>query len=133
MPLIESRGIKLEKEIEDILLVSMDTERIRQVLRNLIGNAIKFTPRGGLVRIVACRMDEEVHVSVTDTGPGITQEHIRIIFEKFRQVSPADSRQLQGTGLGLAIVKQIVQAHGGRIWVESKVGQGSSFIFVLPV
>lgn len=133
MPLAESRDIKLEKEIGEVTLVLMDTERIRQVLRNLIGNALKFTPRGGLVRVVVRRTDEGIHISVTDTGPGIAQEHIRGIFEKFRQISPADSRRLQGTGLGLAIVKQIVQAHRGRIWVESKMGQGSSFTFVLPV
>jgi two-component system sensor histidine kinase GlrK len=133
MPLAESRDIKLEKEIGEVTLVLMDTERIRQVLRNLIGNALKFTPRGGLVRVVVRRTDEGVHISVTDTGPGIAQEHIHGIFEKFRQISPADSRRLQGTGLGLAIVKQIVQAHRGRIWVESKIGQGSSFTFVLPV
>lgn len=133
MPLAESRNIKLEKEIGEVTLVLMDTERIRQVLRNLIGNALKFTPHGGLVRVVVRRTDEGVHISVTDTGPGIAQEHLRGIFEKFRQISPADSRRLQGTGLGLAIVKQIVHAHRGRIWVESKMGQGSSFTFVLPV
>ncbi|MDD3814052.1 MAG: ATP-binding protein [Desulfocapsaceae bacterium] len=133
MPLAESCNIKLEKEIGEVSLVLMDTERIRQVLRNLIGNALKFTPHGGLVRVVVRRMDEGVHVSVIDTGPGIAQEHIHGIFEKFRQISPANSRRLQGTGLGLAIVKQIVHAHRGRIWVESKMGQGSSFTFVLPV
>jgi two-component system sensor histidine kinase GlrK len=133
MPLAESRDIKLEKEIGEVTLVPMDTERIRQVLRNLIGNALKFTPHGGLVRVVARQTDEGVHVSVTDTGPGIDQEHIPGIFEKFHQITPANSSRLQGTGLGLAIVKQIVLAHRGRIWVESKMGQGSSFTFVLPV
>jgi len=133
MPLAESRNIKLEKEIGDVTLVLMDSEKIRQVLRNLVGNALKFTPHGGLVRVVVRRMDEGLHVSVTDTGPGIAQEHIHGIFEKFRQISPANSRRLQGTGLGLAIVKQIVHAHRGRIWVESKMGQGSSFTFLLPV
>jgi two-component system, NtrC family, sensor histidine kinase GlrK len=133
MPLAESRNITLDKEIKDIPQVAMDSERIRQVLRNLIGNALKFTPPDGSVQVVASRADEGVHISVTDTGPGIPREHILGIFEKFRQVSPADSRRLQGTGLGLAIVKHIVHAHGGRIWVESEVGQGSTFTFVLPV
>lgn len=132
MPLAESGNIGLEKEIEDIPPVFMDSERIRQVLRNLIGNALKFTPRGGLVRVLVSRTDEGTAIAVTDTGPGIPQEHISEIFEKFRQVSPADSRRLQGTGLGLAIVKHIVHAHGGRIWVESVVGRGSTFTFVLP-
>jgi two-component system sensor histidine kinase GlrK len=133
VPLAESRNITLEKEIGEIPPVAMDSERIRQVLRNLIGNALKFTPPGHTVRVVASLADEGVHISVTDTGPGIPRAHIGGIFEKFRQVSPADSRRLQGTGLGLAIVKHIVHAHGGRIWVESEVGQGSTFTFVLPV
>lgn len=132
MPLAESRDIRLEKALADIPPVFMDAERIRQVLRNLIGNALKFTPRGGLVRVAVRRTDKGIAVAVTDTGPGIPQEHISAIFEKFRQVSPADSRRLQGTGLGLAIVKHIVQAHGGRIWVESEAGKGSTFTFVLP-
>lgn len=132
IPLAESRNIRLQTEIGAIPPVFMDSERIRQVLRNLIGNALKFTPRGGLVRVVVRRTDEGATVAVTDTGPGIPNEHIHGIFEKFRQVSPANSRRLQGTGLGLAIVKHIVQAHGGRIWVESEVGRGSTFTFVLP-
>jgi two-component system sensor histidine kinase GlrK len=132
MPLAESRNIRLEKEVADIPPVSIDSERIRQVLRNLIGNALKFTPTGGSVRVTAHRMDDGVHIAVTDTGPGIPGEYLTGIFEKFRQISTADSRRLQGTGLGLAIVKHIVHAHGGRIWVESEVGQGSTFTFVLP-
>lgn len=132
MPLAESRNIKLEKEVDDIAPVSMDSERIRQVLRNLIGNALKFTPLGGAVRVTARRTDEGVRIAVSDTGPGIPGEHLTGIFERFRQVSTADSRRLQGTGLGLAIVKHIVHAHGGKIWAESEVGQGSTFIFVLP-
>jgi two-component system sensor histidine kinase GlrK len=133
MPLAESRNISLEKEIGEIPPVPMDAERIRQVLRNLIGNALKFTPRDGLVRVMVCRSDGGVRISVIDTGPGIPQKHIGWIFEKFRQISPAGSRRFQGTGLGLTIVKHIVHAHGGRIWVESEAGRGSSFIFVLPV
>jgi two-component system sensor histidine kinase GlrK len=133
MPLAESRNITLEKEIKEIPQVAMDSERIREALRNLIGNALKFTPPGGSVRVVVRRTDEGVQISVIDTGPGIPREQIGGIFEKFRQVSPADSRRLQGTGLGLAIVKHIIHAHGGRIWVESEVGQGSTFTFVLPV
>ena len=133
MPLAESRNIKLEKEIGEVTPVLLDTEKIRQVLRNLIGNALKFTSPGGLVRVVARRTDEGVHVSVIDTGSGIPPEQVQGIFEKFRQIYPVNSRRLQGTGLGLAIVKQIVHAHRGRIWVKSKMGQGSSFTFVLPV
>jgi len=133
MPLAESRDIKLKNETGTLPFVAMDTERIKQVLRNLIGNALKFTPRGGAIRVVAGIIDDGVRVSVVDTGVGIPKEHIHGIFEKFRQVSPADSRRLQGTGLGLAIAKHIVQAHGGKIWVESEEGHGSTFAFVLPV
>ena len=132
MPLAESRNIRLEKEIGEVTPVRMDTEKIRQVLRNLIGNSLKFTAPGGLVRVVARQTDEGVHVSVIDTGSGIPPDQVQGIFEKFRQISPANSSRLQGTGLGLAIVKHIVQAHRGRVWVESKLGQGSSFTFVLP-
>jgi len=133
MPLAESRGIRLEKDIGEVPRVAMDSERIRQVLRNLLGNALKFTPHGGSVRVEAQLTADGLRVSITDTGPGIPREHIGSIFEKFRQVSPADSRRLEGTGLGLAIVKHIVHAHGGSIWAESEAGHGSTFIFVLPL
>jgi len=132
MPLAESMAIRLEKDIGEVPPVAMDSERIRQVLRNLVGNALKFTPHGGWVRVGVRRTEDGVRISVADNGPGIPPQHIGSIFEKFRQVYPADSRRLQGTGLGLAIARHIVQAHGGRIWVESEVGHGSTFIFVLP-
>jgi two-component system sensor histidine kinase GlrK len=132
MPLAEAKGISIQKDIGEIPPVPVDSERILQVLRNLIGNALKFTPVGGSVQVAVRRTDEGVKVSVTDTGPGIPGEHTNMIFEKFSQASPAGPRRLQGTGLGLAIVKHIVQAHGGRVWVESETGQGSTFYFVLP-
>jgi two-component system, NtrC family, sensor histidine kinase GlrK len=132
MPLAEAKNLEIKKDTGVIPLISMDGERILQVLRNLIGNALQFTLRGGLVRVVVRRTDEGVNVSVIDTGPGIAREHTSMIFEKFRQAAPAGCRRLQGTGLGLAIVKHIVHAHGGKVWVESEVGQGSTFTFVLP-
>jgi two-component system, NtrC family, sensor histidine kinase GlrK len=132
MPLAEAKKILIEKDIGEIPTVSMDMERILQVLRNLIGNALKFTPRGGSVRVAVCRTEGGVTVSVTDTGPGIPREHTEMIFEKFRQASPVGPHRFQGTGLGLAIVKHIVHAHGGRVWVESEMGRGSTFTFVLP-
>jgi two-component system, NtrC family, sensor histidine kinase GlrK len=131
MPLAEAKNIMIEKVPGELPPVSLDEERVLQVMRNLIGNALKFTPRGGVVRVVAGRTEEGATVSVIDTGPGIPREHTEMIFEKFRQ-SPADSRLLQGTGLGLAIVRHIVHAHGGRVWVESEEGRGSTFAFVLP-
>ena len=130
-PLIEAGKITLEKEIDEKLpVIKIDRERILQVLRNLIGNSVKFTPEGGRVRVVARLVNREVEVSVSDTGPGIKRENLTTIFEKFHQAS---SNHIKGTGLGLAIVKHVIAAHGGRVWAESKPGEGSSFVFVLPV
>jgi two-component system, NtrC family, sensor histidine kinase GlrK len=131
MPLAEAKNIEMKREAGEIPLVSIDGERILQVLRNLIGNALKFTPRGGSVQVIVRRTEEGVNISVIDTGPGIAREHTSMIFEKFCQASPTGCRWLQGTGLGLAIVKHIVHAHGGRVWVESEEGRGSAFTFVL--
>lgn len=134
VPLAAAKNITIESDIEEIPPVNAEPERILQVLRNLLGNALKFTPSGGRVRVALCRTGDGVSVSVTDTGPGIPEEEVCLVFEKFRQASPpASSHKFQGTGLGLAIVRHIVQAHGGRVWVESEVGQGSTFTFVLPV
>jgi two-component system sensor histidine kinase GlrK len=131
-PLAEAKGIRIKRDIQESPRVSMDTERILQVLRNLLGNAIKFTPQGGVIEISLQAKDGVVEVSVTDTGPGIPEEQTAIIFDKFRQAVHEGSRKIQGTGLGLAIVKQIIQSHGGRVWVESAVGRGSTFRFTLP-
>jgi two-component system sensor histidine kinase GlrK len=129
-PLAEAKRIRIDREAGELPALSMDAERLLQVLRNLIGNALKFTPRGGTVSITARRLENAVMVSVSDTGPGIPKEHAAVIFDKFRQV-PGSGR-LPGTGLGLAIVKHIIQAHGGAVWVESEEGNGSTFTFQLP-
>lgn len=132
-PLVEAKRINLEKTIKgDLPIVKIDRERILQALRNLLGNAMKFTPEGGLVKISAEVIDRGIQVAVRDTGPGIPQEHLLTIFNKFHQVTPATSYQIKGSGLGLAIVKHIIQSHGGRVWAESTVGQGSTFYFWLP-
>jgi two-component system sensor histidine kinase GlrK len=110
----------------------MDRERILQVLRNLIGNALKFTPEGGQVRVSAKLINREVEISVTDSGPGIPKENLTTIFEKFHQANLKNPNRIKGTGLGLAIVKHVITAHGGKVWAESESGQGSTFIFVLP-
>jgi signal transduction histidine kinase len=113
----------------DLPRVHADPQRIQQVLSNLIGNAIKFTPRGGRITVRGERLANDVRVAVTDTGPGIPAEQLPHIFGQFWQASRTDRR---GIGLGLAIAKGIVEAHNGRIWVESAVGAGSSFYFTLP-
>jgi two-component system sensor histidine kinase GlrK len=133
IPLVESRKITFKTEIDENLpMIKIDRERILQVLRNLIGNAVKFTPEGGRVKVAARLKNQGVEVSVSDTGPGIRKESLTTIFEKFHQASK-DSGKFKGTGLGLAIVKHVITAHGGRVWAESEPGQGSSFTFVLSI
>ncbi len=109
-----------------------DERRITQVLLNLVGNAIKFTESGEIAVDVAAT-DGAFQVAVADTGPGIALEDQRLVFEEFRQLDSSSTRTKGGTGLGLAISKRIVELHGGRIWVESEVGRGSTFRFTLPV
>lgn len=133
-PLVEAKKISLEARLsEELPLVRMDRERILQALRNLIGNAIKFTQEGCRVTVSTRLANSEIEVSVADTGPGIPKEDLGLIFEKFRQAPFKTSERTKGTGLGLAIVKHIITAHGGRVWAESQLGKGSTFIFRLPV
>ena len=106
----------------------LDQPRITQVLDNLLGNALKFTPAGGKITLQVSRLENEVQFSVSDTGPGIPDEALGRIFEPYWQVQKTRS----GMGLGLFIAKTIVESHGGRIWVESTVGQGTTFHFTLP-
>ena len=113
--------------------VEADAERVGQVLRNLVSNAITHTPPGGEIRIRARSINGEVLVSVDDTGEGIDEQHLPYIFERFYRTDASRSRATGGTGLGLAIVKQVVEAHGGQVEAESAPGRGSSFTFSLPV
>ena len=132
-PLAEAKKINLNREtMEALPILEMDSERILQALRNLMGNAVKFTPVGGRVTLSAQPMDGGVRVSVADTGPGIPVESLSTIFDKFQQVNAKESPRMKGTGLGLALVKEIITSHGGKVWAESKTGQGSTFFFVLP-
>jgi PAS domain S-box-containing protein len=110
-----------------------DADRVVQALVNLVGNALKFTPPGGAVRINAAPDEHEVIFAITDEGRGIPVGELESIFERFHQVSSADGREKGGTGLGLTITKSIVERHGGRIWVESEPGVGSTFWFTLPL
>lgn len=133
IPLAESKNILIEKETSTALPpVAVDSERVLQALRNILGNAIKFTSDDGRVKISVHPVTEGVQVSISDTGPGIAKEDLSRIFLKFHQVAPAGTHKFKGTGLGLTTVEHIISAHGGKIWVESEVGHGSTFFFILP-
>lgn len=127
-----ARSVTIHLEIPPAFpAVRADAQRVHQVLVNLLDNAIKYTPTGSHVRVRAAADNGTVTVTVADNGPGIAPEHLPRIFERFYRVDKARSRELGGTGLGLAIVKHIVQAHGGRVWVESDSTHGSRFHFTL--
>jgi signal transduction histidine kinase len=127
------KGLALEVAVDGAVgIVRADERKIKQVLLNLLSNAIKFTPEGGRVAITAAPAEREVTVSVCDTGVGIAPEDQPTVFEEFRQVG-AQTAQQEGTGLGLALCRKLVELHGGRIWVESQPGVGSTFAFTIPV
>jgi signal transduction histidine kinase len=115
----------------EVDVVDGDERRIKQVIFNLLSNAVKFTPAGGEVDVSATRVNGEVRVSVADTGPGVAPEDRERIFEEFQQSETGVGKR-EGTGLGLALSKRFVELHGGRIWLDSEVGRGSTFTFALP-
>ena len=123
-------SVKLAEKIPDI---AGDRRRLTEVLQNLLDNAIQYTPAGGQITVGAGVADSAVVFTVSDTGIGIPQAEQPRIFERFYRVDVARSRQVGGTGLGLAIAKHLVEGHGGRIWVESEIGQGSQFHFSVPI
>ena len=134
MPIIQRRKQNLKVVIEDgVPPVRADRNKIRQVLLNLLSNSTKFTPDGGHLRVEVVREDGWCRVSVIDDGIGIRKRDQKAIFEPFNQVDSLMPREMGGTGLGLAISKQIIEKHGGRIWVDSKYGKGSQFHFTLPL
>ena len=109
-----------------------DPRRTRQVLRNLVENAIKYSPGGAAITISLRPRRKDLLVSVADQGIGIEPHQMERIFDRFYQVDSASTRKVGGSGLGLSICKAIVEAHGGRIWAESRAGEGSTFYFTLP-
>ena len=127
------RGIELGRTVDERLgTVRADERKVKQVLLNLLSNALKFTPEGGRIDVRATVCDGLAEISVMDTGVGIAPEDQETVFEEFRQVGTA-AKKVEGTGLGLAISRKFIELHGGRIWVESQVGKGSTFAFTLPL
>jgi signal transduction histidine kinase len=131
--LSETKKLSLKTDVGKRLPVGLgDEQRLTQVLLNLVGNAIKFTDTGE-VRITATAVNGHFSIAVTDTGPGIPPEELKRVFEQFHQIDNSNTKAKGGTGLGLAIAKQIVEMHGGRIWVESTLGEGATFQMELPI
>jgi signal transduction histidine kinase len=127
------RSIALHLSVDERLgQMRGDERKVRQVVLNLLSNAIKFTPEGGRIEVAAVAKDGLVEVSVSDTGVGIAPEDQEAVFEEFRQVGTAD-KKVEGTGLGLTLCRKFVELHGGKIWVKSQVGVGSTFTFTIPV
>jgi signal transduction histidine kinase len=127
------RGITLGRTMDERLgEIRGDERKVKQVLLNLLSNALKFTPEGGRIDVQAGLHDDLAEISVTDTGVGIAPEDQEPVFEEFRQVGTA-AKKVEGTGLGLALSRKFIELHGGRIWVKSRVGVGSTFTFALPV
>jgi signal transduction histidine kinase/DNA-binding response OmpR family regulator len=131
--LAREKAIELRTECEADLLVRADARRLKQILYNLLSNALKFTPESGRVDVKVWRNGDQIRFEVSDTGPGISLDDQRIIFDEFRQAAAAANGVKEGTGLGLAISKRLVERQGGQIEVESNVGQGSLFRFWLPM
>ena len=127
------RSIALHTNIDNRLgQIQADERKVRQVVLNLLSNAIKFTPEGGRIEVSAVPKDGLVEVSVSDSGVGIAPEDQEAVFEEFRQVGTA-AKKVEGTGLGLTLCRKFVGLHGGRIWVKSEDGVGSTFTFTIPV
>jgi two-component system NtrC family sensor kinase len=130
---VRKKNIKLDVAIaKELKGIRANPIRIRQMMDNLVGNAIKYTPADGSVHVILSAQDQQIILKIEDTGPGIPPEEQARVFEKFFRATNAPEH-VEGSGLGLAIVKSIVESHQGRVWVESIVGKGSTFIVILPV
>jgi PAS domain S-box len=133
VPIAEGKNININVSVEPDLILNADRTKFKQILYNLVSNAIKFTEKGGTVSIYVKQVDDMIHTSVKDNGIGISGENTARLFEPFKQLSKYSTREQGGTGLGLTIVKKYVEMHKGNIWVQSKPGKGSTFAFVIPV
>jgi signal transduction histidine kinase len=128
-----SEAVQLKfDDASGIPLLYTDEAKVSQIVRNFISNALKFTPEGGAIAVRAAAFDDRVEVSVADTGIGIAPEDQAAVFEEFRQVGTSAARA-EGTGLGLAISRKFIELHGGRMWLASAPGKGSTFTFSLPL
>jgi signal transduction histidine kinase len=127
-------GVEFKSDLDPRLpIVAGDRDRLIQVVSNIVNNAVKYSPDGGFVTLASQVEGRFALISITDTGLGIPPDEIGHVFERFRRVRSGAAQSIPGTGLGLTIVKQIVEMHGGKIWVESAVGHGSSFYFTIPL
>jgi signal transduction histidine kinase len=125
-------GVELSLKAEPKeITIRADGRRVRQIVFNLVSNAVKFTPAAGRVEVSARLDDDRVEIAVADSGPGIAADELEAIFEEFTQAT--GSKQAEGTGLGLPLSRKLVELHGGRLWVESTSGTGATFRFTLPV
>ena len=136
----EMMGFAIRKELrmeiqvgKDVPMIEADKNALMRVLTNLIHNAVKFTSERGKIRVEAKKAGKLVQVSVSDNGIGIAKEEVPKLFQKFYQVRSAVSEEFKGTGLGLSICKGLIEAHGGKIWVESELGKGATFCFTIPI
>jgi PAS domain S-box-containing protein len=127
--------VNLKQELDpELTHIDVDPQRFKQIMFNLLSNSVKFSkPEGGTITIKSKKEEDMVRISVSDTGIGIREEDIGKLFTEFEQLDSGITKQYGGTGLGLAISKKLIELHGGRIWVESKVGEGSTFTFTLPI
>jgi heavy metal sensor kinase len=131
-PLAEQKNVTIQRSIVPQLSLSADEDRLIQMTLNLIGNAVKYTPEGGSVTVTVSREGSKAQLVITDTGAGISPEHLPHIFDRFYRMDRSRKRDQGGFGLGLAIARQIAQLHGGEITVSSQVGVGSQFMVILP-
>jgi signal transduction histidine kinase len=130
----QRHGIVVGQDVDPQLgEIYADERKFKQILLNLLTNAVKFTPDGGQISVAARKDDSQAVIAVRDTGIGIAPEDQAAVFEEFRQVGHDYTRKAEGTGLGLALTRRFVELHGGRIWVDSELGKGSTFTFTIPL
>lgn len=132
LPAAEAKSIQIDLVCDDRIMADVNATLLEQAVVNLLDNAVKYTGAGTRVKIQAARKESEIGIAISDEGPGIAPEHLPRLFERFYRVDKSRSRKAGGTGLGLAIVKHILQAHGGRVDVESASGKGSTFTLIFP-